>query len=62
MKKREITLEELEAFINDFRATFSHVDMAVEINFVNDDTDLDFCFNEAKAELESYFNQSKIGE
>lgn len=62
MGKKEITIEELEAFINDFKATFSHVDMAVEINFVNDDTDLDSYFNEAKAELESYFSQPKIGE
>jgi hypothetical protein len=59
MKKREITLEELEAFINDFKNTFSNVDMAVEINFIRNDVDMDSAFYEVKSELDAVLNPIK---
>lgn len=59
MKKKEITVEELEAFIADFKNTFSHVDMAVEINFVRNDVDMDSAFYEVKSELDAIMNSIK---
>ena len=59
MKKKEITTEELEAFILDFKNTFSHVDMAVEINFIRNDVDMDSAFYEVKSELDAIMNSIK---
>ena len=59
MGKKEITIEELEAFIIDFKNTFSHVDMAVEINFIRNDVDMDSAFYEVKSELDAVLNPIK---
>ena len=59
MKKKEITIEELEAFILDFKNTFSHVDMAVENNFIRNDVDMDSAFHEVKSELDAVLNPIK---
>lgn len=59
MGKKEITLEELEAFIIDFKNTFSNVDMAVEINFIRNDVDMDSAFYEVKSELDAILNPIK---
>lgn len=59
MGKKEITVEELEAFILDFKNTFSHVDMAVEINFIRNDVDMDSAFYEVKSELDAILNPIK---
>lgn len=59
MKKKEITLEELEAFIIDFKNTFSDIDMAVEINFIRNDVDMDSAFYEVKSELDAVLNPTK---
>ena len=62
MRKKEITLEELEAFIIDFKNTFSHVDMGVEINFIRNDVDMDSAFNEVKSELDAVLGKIKTKE
>jgi len=59
MRKKEITIEELEAFIIDFKSTFSDVDMAVEINFIRNDVDMDSAFYEVKSELDAVLNPIK---
>jgi hypothetical protein len=59
MGKKEITIEELEAFIVDFKNTFSHVDMGVEINFIRNDVDMDSAFYEVKSELDAVLNPIK---
>lgn len=59
MKKKEITIEELEAFISDFKNTFFHIDMAVEINFIRNDVDMDSAFYEVKSELDAILNPVK---
>jgi hypothetical protein len=59
MRKKEITIEELEAFIIDFKNTFSDVDMAVEINFIRNDVDMDSAFYEVKSELDAILNPIK---
>lgn len=60
MKKKEITLEELEAFIVDFKNTFSDVDIGVEINFIRNDVDMDSAFYEVKSEIDAILNPTKI--
>ena len=62
MGKKEITLEELEAFIIDFKNTFSHVDMGVEINFICNDVDIDSAFYEVKSELDAVLGKIKTKE
>lgn len=62
MKKKEITIEELEAFIADFKYTFSDADMVdvgVEINFIPNDLDMDSAFHEVKSELDAILNPVK---
>ena len=59
MGKKEITIEELEAFIVDFKNTFSNVDMGVEINFIRNDVDMDSAFHEVKSELDAVLNPIK---
>ena len=59
MGKKEITIEELEAFIIDFKNTFSHVDMGVEINFISNDVDMDSAFYEVKSDLDAILNPIK---
>ena len=59
MGKKEITIEELEAFIIDFKNTFSHADMGVEINFISNDVDMDSAFYEVKSELDAILNPIK---
>ena len=59
MGKKEITIEELEAFIIDFKNTFSHVDMAADINFIRNDVDMDSAFYEVKSELDAILNPIK---
>ena len=62
MGKREITLEELEAFIVDFKNTFSDVDMGVEINFIRNDVDMDSAFYEVKSEIGTILDKVKTEE
>ena len=59
MGKKEITIEELEAFIIDFKNTLSDVDMGVEINFISNDVDMDSAFYEVKSELDAVLNPIK---
>ena len=59
MGKKEITIEELEAFISVFKNTLSDVDMGVEINFISNDVDMDSAFYEVKSELDAVLNPIK---
>jgi hypothetical protein len=58
MGKKEITLEELEALIIDFKNTFSDVGTKIPL-IHNNDGNMEAAFSEAKAELNAILNPAK---